>query len=161
MHNIKTTSLGIILHRGLFVLISAFLLFLVSEVGLACGKKNALFFSFLAFFSVFAILPQLKTFSKNFWCAIILVRDTTFMPTLTFLGLLSPEIGLSFGEKNSHPHRHSSTQTYRHPFYFTIRETLIDRQTNRQTDTLHYRMIDRNRPRSMHSMRPKGIVPGL
>jgi len=52
-------------------------------------------FGFLAVF--LQILPQLKTFSKHLFARIILALDTTFMPNLTFLGLLGPEI--SFGEK--------------------------------------------------------------
>jgi len=40
--------------------------------------------------------PQLKTFSR-ISARIILVLDATFVPNLTFLGLLSPEI--LFGEK--------------------------------------------------------------
>jgi len=58
----------------------------------------------LFFFTVFGlylrflpILPQLKTFSKNLNALIILVLGATFVPNLTFLDFLNPEI--SFGEK--------------------------------------------------------------
>jgi len=47
-----------------------------------------------------------KTSSKNLNVCVILVLDVTFVPNLTFLGLLSPEI--SFGEK-------TYTQTPTHP----------------------------------------------
>jgi len=57
-------------------------------------------------------LPPLKLFSGNLSARIIPKLDATFVPNLTFLGLLSPEI--SFGEKNSHPDTH--------PAYFGIRE---------------------------------------
>jgi len=62
-------------------------------------EKNVLVFAVLAFFLAFflQILPQLKTFSKNLNVRIILVLDVTFVPNLTFLGFLSPEI--LFGEK--------------------------------------------------------------
>jgi len=51
--------------------------------------------SFWRFWSVFLrfllILPQLKSFyPKNLSACIILVLDATFVPNLTFLGLLSP-----------------------------------------------------------------------
>jgi len=75
--------------------ISAFLLFLVSEV--ACREECAHFWP---------ILPQLKNFSKNLSAhvIVILILSTTFVPNLTFLGILSPEIW--FGEKTvTHPER--------------------------------------------------------
>jgi len=62
-------------------------------------KKYVLFFAFLP------ILPQLKNFSRNLSACIILILDAIFLPNLTFLGLLGPEISL--GEKTvSCPHRH-------------------------------------------------------
>jgi len=75
--------------------ISAFLLFVVSAV--IRGEECA----FLAFFGLFLyflqILLQLKTFSETSSVHIILILDATFVPNLTFSGLLSPEISL--GEK--------------------------------------------------------------
>jgi len=44
-----------------------------------------------------ANFATIKNFSRNLSTHIILVLDATFVPNLTFLGLLSPEI--SFGEK--------------------------------------------------------------
>jgi len=108
-HNLKTKSLDIILTPCTFVPISAFLLFLVSEV--ACGEQFEHFWHFVAYFWQF--LPQLKKLSKNLRVSIIFVIDTTFVPNLTFLGLLSPET--SYGEKTvTHPDRHTA--------YFAISE---------------------------------------
>jgi len=65
----------------------------------------------LAVFVNFAAIK--KTFSENLRACIIFVQDATFVPNLTFLGVLSPEI--SFEEKTiSHPPRQ--------PAYFAIRE---------------------------------------
>jgi len=64
--------------------------------------KIGVFGVFLAFFANFATIRKL--FSRNLSARIVHVLDATFMPNLTFLGLLSFEI--SFGEKNSHPLRH-------------------------------------------------------
>jgi len=67
------------------------------------------------YFGVFLqILSQLKTFSKNRSARIILLLNATFMPNLTFLGLLGAEI--SFREKTVSP------QTPKHPAYLAIRE---------------------------------------
>jgi len=52
-----------------------------------------------------------KLFSENLSTRFILVLDATFLPNLTFLGLLSPDI--SFGEKKQSPRR---------PIDFAIRE---------------------------------------
>jgi len=60
-------------------------------------KKNWRFSPLASLWPILAFL----NFSKNLSVYIILVPDTTFVPNLTFLGILSPEI--SFGEKNSHP----------------------------------------------------------
>jgi len=60
-------------------------------------QENQFFLNYKAFFS------------RNLSVCIILVLDATFMPNLTFLGLLWSEI--SFGENNHPP---------RHPAYFTI-----------------------------------------
>jgi len=63
---------------------------------------------FLFFFANFA---KLKTFCKNLSASIILVLElnATFVPNLTFLGLLSSEI--SFGEKTAtHPPTLTDTQ---------------------------------------------------
>jgi len=53
--------------------------------------KNSTFGQF------FALLPKLKNVSRNLSVRIILILDATFVPNLTFLGLLNPEI--LFGEK--------------------------------------------------------------
>jgi len=80
----------------MFLPISAFLLFFVSEV--ACDEKSAHF-------------ATIKKLSKNLSACIILVLYATFVQNLTFLGLLSPEI--SFGERTvTHPPRES---LFRHP----------------------------------------------
>jgi len=57
----------------------------------------AYFWRFFVLFFFVQILPQLKNFSRNLSVHIIYAIDTTFVPNLTFLGLLSPEILL--GEK--------------------------------------------------------------
>jgi len=89
------------------------LLFLVSEV--SCGEECALFWRFPLFCRFLKILPQLKRlFFKNL-SARIIVQDAIFLPNLTFLGLVNPEI--SFGEKQSP----TVTPTH-HPAYFAIRE---------------------------------------
>jgi len=87
VHNLKTKSLGIILTpRAVFVPISHFYYFWFLR-----DKKIVLILAFLP------ILPQLKTFSKNLSVYIFPIPDATFVPNLTFLGLLSPEI--KFKEK--------------------------------------------------------------
>jgi len=55
-----------------------------------------------------------KLFSSNLSACLILVLDNTFVPNLTFLDHLSPDI--SFAEK-------TVTQSPTHPAYFAIRET--------------------------------------
>jgi len=103
VHNLKISSSGIIFTPwAMFVPISTFLLFLVSEV--VCGE-------YVLISGFFVQILQQSNFFKNLSACIILVLDATFMPNLTFLGLLSPEI--SFGEK---PVTHED----RHPAYFTI-----------------------------------------
>jgi len=64
--------------------IFAFLLFFVFK--LACGEEFDLLWRFLANFAT------IKKLSKNIKVLIIRVLDATFVPNLTFLGLLSPEI---------------------------------------------------------------------
>jgi len=76
----------------MFVPTSEFLLFVYYAV--AHGEEC----SFLAFFGLlFAlflqILPELK--NSGLGVHIIPVLDATFVPNLTFLGLLSPEISLA------------------------------------------------------------------
>jgi len=89
--------------------------------GSSWRRMCSFFGRFWPIFGVFLqILPQLKTFSKSLCACIILVVTATFVPNLTFLDFLSPEI--SFGEKNSHPHRHTPTDPDRHPAYFAVRE---------------------------------------
>jgi len=80
----------------MLVPISAFLLCLVSDV--ARGEECAHFGIFEAVF--------VANFAKNLSAHIILVLDATFVPNLTFFGLLSPEI--SFAEKS--PDTHQDTQ---------------------------------------------------
>jgi len=103
MLNVKTKSPGIILTLwAMFVPITRFLLFLVSEV--ECGKHVLFFWLFLDFLSVFTIFATDKTFSRNLSAHNIPVIDANFVPNLTFLSLLSPKI--SFREKTvSHSDR--------------------------------------------------------
>jgi len=74
-------------------------------------ENNVLTIAILAYF--LQIMPQLKTFSKHLSAHIILILDATFVPTLTFLGLLGPEI--SFREKTvTYQHRYEDTQLISH-----------------------------------------------
>jgi len=71
------------------------------------------FLPFLAYLGVFFNFATVKKLFKNLIVHISLVLDATFMPNLTFLGLLSSEI--LFGEKtvthtDKHPQRHPHTQ---------------------------------------------------
>jgi len=88
------------------------------------------FLLFASFWPILAgflqILPQIKNFFQKSKCAHILILDANFVPKLTFLGLLSPEI--SFGEKNSHPPRH--------PAYFASCENYI---IKRLSEPWHHR----------------------
>jgi len=74
----------------MFMPVSAFLLFLISEVEF--GEE-------CIFWPIFCvqILPQLEYFFQNLSAHIILIVDTAFMPNFTFLGIFCPEI--SFREK--------------------------------------------------------------
>jgi len=74
------------------------LFLLIRGVTVRAFLENWRFCLFLAFLQ---ILPQLKTFPKNQNACIILILDATFVPNLTFLGLLNPEI--SFREKTVTP----------------------------------------------------------
>jgi len=96
VHNVKTKSSGIILTPwAMFAPISAFLPTLFSEV--VCGEECAHFSTIFANFTII-----IKLFSKTQSVRIILTLDTTSVPNLTILGLLSPEV--SFGEKTvTHP----------------------------------------------------------
>jgi len=74
-------------------------------------EKLALFdLLFLCFF--LQILPQQKTFSKILSMCIIRILDATFVPNLTFLGLLSPEI--LFGEKTVTQPPTETPRSFRH-----------------------------------------------
>jgi len=84
-------------------------------------KKNVLILViflaiFAGYFANFA--TQLKNFFRKLSARIILVLDATFVPNLTFLGILRPEI--SFGEKMS------PTQTSTHPVCLEVREALTN-----------------------------------
>jgi len=101
--NLKTKSLGIILTSAMFVPISTFLLFLVSE--LVCGEEHV-FLAFLAYFlRFFASFARIKFISPKLKCTHHPCTNATFVPNLTFLGLLSHE--MSFVEKTvTHPGIH-------------------------------------------------------
>jgi len=65
---------------------------------------------FVIFWPVFANFATIKkTSSKNLSVHIILILDATFVPNLTFIGVLSPEISLG---KNGHPHNISKYGQY-------------------------------------------------
>jgi len=79
----------------------------------ASGKEIGIFYRlpvFGLFLAFFLQILQLKNVLQKSKCVHHPVLDATFVPNLTFLGLLSPEI--SFGEK----------QSATHPAYFAIRE---------------------------------------
>jgi len=62
------------------------------------GATVLVFFCKIGVFGLF-LAGFLQTFSRNLSARIIFVLHTTFVPTLTLLGLLNPEI--SFGEKKT------------------------------------------------------------
>jgi len=81
----------------------------ISSVIFICLHQMPIHAYFWHFFANFDTIR--KTFTKS--AHIILIPDDTFVPNMTFLSLLGPEI--LFGEK-THPTRHTHTPSlFRHP----------------------------------------------